>query len=500
MCIIMTHLLEPQRLRIITCRLIIPLVCISIQGCVKHTYKAEPLNITSVLNEFNSWSVDNPDLIKFLELNGVTVESLNSSMFSIKRLYLTGLFYSPEMQTAYKQWKQAKIVTENTGYRINPELSIQSEYDTDSSEPQSLIGPVLNFIYERRGKREARHAGAEVQLLNARLVMEKLAIDSYVAFQRQYQAYVVTLTRIAEIKYEIDVIKELLDLLQNKYELGAVSQFEISTIKLELQQRLFDLSLQENILDEQKNRLLTMTYLAQSEYEKIDIEHIHPLTFTKKLYQNSDLLKTEVSMLKYRMLQNNPGMALQLNTYAQSEATLRLEIEKQYPDIVLSPGFLFEQTGSIWTLSASWILPLFDNSKQNLQVLKALEERKVKQQEIIALQKKLLNSLYQMHRSILRQEKTIKISDEIIAAIEKRGSTIQKQIELGGIDRIVFLRNRMEFYKAKQTQTDIYHNAINAMLEIERLLQSSHLDIDINKVVASWLVYIEEKNSNESVN
>ena len=277
--------------------------------------------------------------------------------------------------------------------------------------------------------------------------------------------------------------------------MGGASQFEISTIELELQQRLFQLSLQKNILQEFKDNLLAMTNLAHTEYGQIEIQYTHPLTLARETYQNSPLFEMDVSALQSEMLENHVAMALQLNTYAQAEARLRLEIEKQYPDIVLSPGFIFDQSDNIWAFGASWILPLFGNSRQNLQIVKALEERKIKQQEVIALQKKLLNSLYIMYQSLLRHKQIIKVSDEIIASIEQRAITIQKQIELGGMDSVALLRNRMEFYKAKQTQTDIYHQAINAMLNIEHLLHHSH--IDIKQVVTSWIANIEEKNIDE---
>lgn len=472
---------------------------LSLQGCIEYQYKPEPVNVDSLTNIINSWSLNDPGLNAFLERNRVTGETSGGQDFPIKRLYLTGLYFNPEMQIAYKKWKKAQIVADHSDYGISPQLSIPFEHHSDTSDGKSpwTIGAVLDFIYERKGKREARHAEAEVQLLNAGLAMEKLAIDSHASFKMQYQAYDITRAKISEIENEIEVLKELLNQLQKKYELGGASQFEISTMELELQQRLFQLSLQNNLLQEIRDNLLAMTNLAHTEYEKIEIHHSHPLVLIREIYQDSPLLEMNAFTLQSEMLDNHIDMALQLNTYAQSEAGLWLEIEKQYPDIVLSPGFIFDQSDNIWTLGASWVLPLFENSRHNLQILKALEERKINQQEIVALQKKLLNSLYQMYQSILRYRQTIQVSDEIISSIERRANTIKKQIELGGMDRVALLRNRMEFHKAKQVQTEIYHKAINAMLDIEHLLQNSRTDIDIKQIVASWVSNIEEKNIDE---
>jgi len=487
------------RLSTIGCTISAIVLLLSLQGCIEYHYKPEPVNTDSLINEINSWSLSDPGLNAFLERNGVAGETLIGQIFSLKRLYLTGIYFNPEMQTAYKIWKKAQVVTGHPDYRINPQLSIPFEHHSDTSDGKSqwTIGAVLDFIYERKGKREARTAEAEVQLLNARLEMEKLAIDSYADFQMQYQIYVLTLARITEMENEVDVLRKLLEQLQKKYELGGASQFEISSIELELRQRLLQLSLQKNILQGYRDNLLSMTNLVHTDYEKIEIQYIQPLDLIRSIYPDNPFPGMDIFTLQSEMLGKHIDMALQLNTYAQAEAGLRLEIEKQYPDIVLSPGFIFDQSDNIWTLGASWVLPLFRNSRQNLQILKALEERKIKQQEIVTLQKKLLNSLYRLYQSLLRHKETIRVSDEIIAAIQRRADTIQKQMELGGMDEVPLLRNRMEFYKAKQTQTELYRQVINTMLNFQHLMQDSNLDIDIKQVVASWITSVEEKNIDE---
>ena len=104
----MNHIFKSQRLRVLARSLIISLLCFSMQACVKHQYKSVPVSTVNVMSVINSWSVDNHDLNRFLESNGVTDNDLNSNVFSIKRLYLTSLFYDPEMQVAYKKWQKAQ--------------------------------------------------------------------------------------------------------------------------------------------------------------------------------------------------------------------------------------------------------------------------------------------------------------------------------------------------------------------------------------------------------
>jgi outer membrane protein, heavy metal efflux system len=472
------------------------------QGCAKYTYHEEPIDFASVSTEINSWTINDLGLIQFLKENDPTAESVQSNVFSINRLFLTSLYYDPAMQVAYKKWKKAKIIVELSDYKINPELSIPFEHHSETSNGQSewTIGAVLTFIYERKNKQEARKAKAEVALLNASLEINRLAFERYGLFKEKYHAYIGRHAKLSELRNESNVLQALLAQLQNKYELGAVSQFELNTVKLELQRSLFQLSVYENKLQGNKDELSAMTHLVHSELDTIEIEMIDSVLLTKSTYQDSEILGADFLELQKSMLESHLDMAIKLNEYAQSEAALRLEIESQYPDLVLSPGFIFDQTDNIWSLGSSWILPLFENTQKNIDILTALEERKIKQQEIIVLQKKLLNALYNRHRSILRHKNTTDVSNKIINSIEQRAKEIETQIEIGGIDGSALLRNRIEFYKAKQEQIDIYKEAINAMLEMEHLLQSSHAGINIKKVVSSWLEHIEENNNDKLVN
>lgn len=476
------------------------LFCLLMQACAKHSYVEAPVNTDSILERINTWSLNHLGLNNFLQANSISQVSEGTS-FSINRLFLTGLFYDPEMQLAYKKWQQAKVVLDHSDYQINPELAMPFEHHSDTSDGRSkwTIGAVLSFIYERKGKREARKAKAELSLLNAHLDIKRRVFENYALTEEKYYAYVVKHTALKEIKNEVSVLKELLAQLQSKFELGAVSQFELNSTKLELQQGMFELNIEENVLQEIGDELLAMTYLTYSELEKIEIEVVSPLLFARGAYQQSIVFAYSFPELQKLMLENHVDLAIQLNQYAQTEAALRLKIEAQYPDIVLSPGFVFDQTDNVWSLGSAWVLPLFENTQQNLAILEALEERKIKQQEIIAFQKTLLNALYKSYRSIARYKKSIKASDELINTIQQRAEEIEKQIEAGGLDRIALLRNRLELYKAKQEQIAVYNNAVNALLEIEYLLQRPHTDIDMGNIVTLWLKHIKEKNENEAV-
>lgn len=465
-----------------------------LSACFPHQYKPEPIDKQSVLQTIQTWSIHNSGLNHFLKSNGLTLDEINSEFFTLNRLYLTGLYYSPEMQIALKQWHKAKIGVENSAYQINPQLDIPFEHHSDTSDGQSqwTIGAVLSFIYERQGKREARKAAAQVEALNARLGIEEKAHEIYDQFAEIYYDYIVRRSRLNSIKAELGILNELLSQLESNYEFGAVSQFELSSLKLELQQRTFELSLQENLLQQSEDKLLAMTHLEYSNYDAIEIKYIPPIRFARDLYSSIEYLDSSLESFQIELLKTHHGLARKLNDYAIAEAELKLEIENQYPDIVLSPGFIFDQSDNIWALGLSWVLPLFTNTKQNQVILKALEERKIKQQAVLTMQKDLLNRLYQSYQAVKRYEQTMMISDNVVKTVQERNEQLKKQIELGGINQTALLRNQVELQKAMQTQSEIYHEAINSMEHLRHLVHVDHSQIDIPKAVIFWLEQSKE--------
>lgn len=467
---------------------------ILLTACAPHRYHAEPIDELELLNAIRSWTVDDPGLNRFLAANGIKQAGSDKIGFSLQRLYLTGLYYDPQLQLAYNKWQKAKKAVDNTDYRLNPEISIPFEHHSDTSDGQSpwTIGAVLSVIYERPGKRQARRALSEAALLNATLELMQLAYNNYFEIKRYYHNYVFTRSQLSILENEIDVIAQLRAQLETEFALGATSQFELSTLDLEFQQRLFEKNRYDVLLSEHREQLLLATHLTRTEFDRIDIEFIDPLELSNNFNQQSEHSSSDLSSLQIQLLESNLQWAGKLNAYAEKEAELKLEIEHQYPDIVLSPGFIFDQSDNIWTLGASWILPMFSNSKQNLKILNALEDRKIKQSELLSEQKKMLDKLYKTQQSVIRQYKLTSISDELVYSTESRLQALHAQIEIGGINQTALLRNKMNLYKVKLQQLNSHHQAIISMQALEEMLYKTDATVNIKRIMDRWLTSVEE--------
>lgn len=460
-----------------------------LSACVQHEYKAVAFTPELASTEIQSWTLDNPDLIDFYNRVSQSQELSNNSALSFQSLYLISLFYSPELQIAYQDWQKLNAAIPEKVSRVNPTLDIPFDYNSRARGGDSAwtIGLVLNFIYERQAKREAKHTIAKVKALNAYMQMEKQAFVLFAKLANAYTNYVLTYHELQLVKDELEVLWKLVDQLQLKAELGGGTEFEVSTIKFELQERFFKQQLMQNQLDEYRDQLLIFTHLSEDELESLDIEKPKQLGFIKDFYSN--FKSQDKTALKRELLMTNADMSLALNQYAISEAELKLKIEQQHPDIVLSPGFIFEQSDNLWALGASWVLPLFKNTQLNREISVALQERKLQQKNIIYQQKSLLDGFYLHHKNIARYKKSLDLSRSLLDSVAEKSISLEKQIELGGIDEVPLLRNKLAFMQAKQNQLTVSKKAANEITALQSLLGGALFNkhnMNIKELVLEW--------------
>ena len=179
------------------------------------------------------------------------------------------------------------------------------------------------------------------------------------------------------------------------------------------------------------------------------------------------------------LLQNNYDIRVKLAEYNAFEARLKQEIIKQYPDLNLSPGFIFDQGDNIWALGAAWVLPLFHNNEG--QIERALAERKLKQAEFLQLQTRLLNQLERKRQNFIDKYAAYQNSLQMVSSLQTRADQIEKQFELGYSDRLSVYLARLEIEKANQAIFEVELDVMRAAAELEAVTQQS-FDPDINVV------------------
>src|SRR5204863_2457362 len=91
---------------------------------------------------------------------------------------------------------------------------------------------------------------------------------------------------------------------------------------------------------------------------------------------------------RQQALLGRPDILAALADYAAAEASLRIEIAKQYPDIHLTPGYQFDQGEHKWSLGIAAELPVLNQNQG--PIAEALARREESAARFAALQAKVL--------------------------------------------------------------------------------------------------------------
>ena len=154
-----------------------------------------------------------------------------------------------------------------------------------------------------------------------------------------------------------------------------------------------------------------------------------------------------------------------------SEAALKQQIARQYPDITLSPGYLFDQADNVWSLGATALLPLLDRNQG--PIAEARAQRDLAARRFESLQAQVLSELQNARAAYLAALKSIQSAENLQKRLQVQEGVIRRQVEAGETDRLALLRAELETQAARVAAQDIYAEAWRALARLEDATQSS---------------------------
>ena len=441
-------------------------------GCARVKYQPEPLETEAVASRVLSRNINEPGFKQFAGQYGYRITGWPPAKWDFTLLTLAALYFNPDLRVAYAEYQLRGAEEVTAGQRQNPVLNIPFEHHSDRSGDKSpwLAGLVPDLIFERKAKREARLNRAKALKEAARINMETESWTLRNQMLDKYIDYYSALKNRSFLRREHELLQQSVDLLEQRYEAGQVSSFEVSLARLELQQLGLELATQSATVADALAALVNSLGLTAQGFDSKDIS----FSIFDDLPGKFKLSEPDTRELALR---NHLAIRQALSEYRAMEEGLKYEIEKQYPDIRLSPGLIFDQGDKIWALGSAWVLPLFHNNEG--PVAEALARRKIKQAEFLSLQTNLLNDINRYRSQFLTMVRVFDDSRKLIEKLEKQNQIVVLQYEQGHSDRLDKVRSELELTRAKQTLFNIRMKAIRAMQKLENAVQHPVFD-DLN--------------------
>jgi cobalt-zinc-cadmium efflux system outer membrane protein len=449
-------------------------------NCGFQTYQAKPVQSVQSASRYLAHDPNNPDFHQYLITQGYPENQLPIKQWGLRELTLSALFFHPQLDLARAQWRAA--VSGEISAAQKPNLGVSTNIKNHSQHDGGIspwtYGLGIDIPVETAGKRQARIDRATSLSEAARIEIAQTAWQVRSRLANSLIEYSYASQRILILQKELDLRNEIVAMLEKRLSAGMASSVEMSNARLQLQKT-------QQVLDAEKGRIPELraslaSNVGLSVQTFIQLPLVTPSLKKLAAYQTNLLQPANVSdsTINNTAIINEAQQAAMLNRldiraalarYAAAEAKLRLEIARQYPDIVLSPSYSFDQGDKIWSLGLSTLLTLINKNSGLIAEARALRE--VEAAQFDALQANVISELSQVKARYLAALNELDKAQQPQQTQQIRTQQIQRQFDAGLADRLELTTTKLESLLAEQNIVSISYKTQRAIASLEDVMQ-----------------------------
>ncbi len=425
--------------------LLIAVLATALSACA--SYRTRPIAPAETLASLEARSLDDPGLLRFLRrnLSAATVDVPRAS-WDLESLSWVALYFQGELDVSRAQWRVAEAGILTAKARPNPSLDFLTQYATNGAAGGDTfpwtVGPTLNIPIETAGKRGHRIEQAKYSAEAARLNLADTAwhVRSHV------RSALLGVYPVAPILQEQEAAQaEIAQLLEQRFAVGTISRPELTQARITLNQAMLTQDEAGKQLAQKRVQFASALGLPVSALNGIHLS----MTEFELMPSLASLPAREV---QHQALLNRPDVLAALAEYDASQSALQLEIAKQYPDLNIGPGYLWDAGQSKWSLGLSLLLPVLNRNEG--PIAEAEARRKLKADQFVALQARAVGEVDQARAGYDFSVKKLEDADALLAAQRKNERSAAALVTAGETDRLALLSAQAERIAAELARID----------------------------------------------
>ena len=451
--VIMGVLMVLDRVTLLFC------LALVLAGC--RAYEARPLVSPEILEEVEK----SRDLLPWDEKGSPDLGESRDAGSGFPGAAIVIARKSPVLREVRAEYRQARAVAEMETPLPNPTLAAGPLVGSNLGEGGSShrVKPLVEFGFtiplSRRLSFQDDVNAAEAESARVRIAAEHRR--QYIELRGLYTEWVL-LKRRGAIENDIkESTRKSLDLLQRLVKAGAASALDLGLMELEVA------GWETAIMETRSMQVVVEGKLSRL----VGIHSRHLGRFLCDALPTIDPLIPDPEAAKQTMLANHPRLAEQRADYEVAERQLRLEIEKQYPDLEIGTSFEGDpgETRKVWGLTLGIALPLFDRNQQ--AIVQAEQEReKIRVAYESTLNRALADLEALFGQYAISKEKHQFILDTVLPGSRRNLDVAHRSIRAGAIDSLKYL----EVERALRTALV---DALNSEKEIRMIV------VDMEKIM-----------------
>ncbi len=438
-------------------RALLPLSTLALlAGCA--TYEAKPLVADTTLAQLENRRLDDAALRQFLS----THSSASGDEWDLSRLTLAAFYFSPELDLARAQWREAEANMQTAGARPNPTFNFSPSYNRDAASGITpwILSYALDVPIELAGKRAHRSAEARYQTEAARLHLASAAWAIRSAVRRALTDLHAAESTARIWRDQQPLLAQAARVVEAQVGAGDVSPLLAAQARIALNRAELSARESERAVVTARSRLA----------EAIGVP-FQALTGVRVSYQALSIEPERSAPTEARTwaAQNRADLLAELAAYSAAESALQTEVARQYPDVSFGPGYELDQGEGKWTLGISFTLPVFHQNQGPIAAAKA--RRDVVAARFLAMQNRVLAEVDRASADYASARGDLDTVKAMRQNLEKQAKTVEAQYQAGETSRLDLVRTQIELADNARAELEASTRAERALSALEDAVQ-----------------------------
>lgn len=437
-------------------------------GCA--TYTPKPIAPMESASSLENRRLDDAQLLKFI--GGLSPDgAVAEAQWDLTTLTLAALYFHPDVEISRAKLALARAGVVTAGQIPNPNLNLSPTYHATLANPSAwTVGILVNFLLETFGKRELRVEQARNLVEAAR---EDLASASWQIRGKVRSALLdvwAATGRIRLIERRRGVQQQLVAVLERRFAGGEIAALDVARERINLNQIELSARDADREAAEARTKLATAVGVPASALGRVDPS----LAAIERPAQTPDVDGLTAGPMRRKALFERPDVLGLLAEYEASQAALRLEVARQYPDLTLGPGYTYDQGDNLFSFGLGADLPVFNQNQG--PIAEAEARRRETAARFLGLQAKIIGDIDAAVASYRASMRTVSTADALLEGQTQRRQQLDRAFRQGEVDRSAPLTADLELAVIELARFEALVQHRRALELIEDALQQSLFD------------------------
>ena len=428
-----------------------------IVGC--QSYEPAPLDSGSYRNALETRLIEIEPVTEFANrMNTVANSPVTFDItdgISSEEGEVIALFYNPELRLARLEAGVALANYETAGLWEDPVFGFDGAEISSPSAPFEF-GLTGNFTIPISGrlKVEKTRAGSAYETSMRELVNDEWNLRANV--RSKWAHWTSAKMEALIIEDVVEQLQHIITIADSLLEAGEINRVEHRLLRVEL----------ANSKVQQAEALLAQ---QKAEFELLQLLGLPPNNVEALIPEFPTIATITVPDETARIIDANTELAISFSKYQTAEESLRLEIKKQYPDIVIGSGYgsEFNDHRVLFGLS----VPLSIWNRNQAGIAKAKAKREVARAEAETTFARLDRELALANATLrLLQTQNAYYINDIVPLLEQQTRDINAIVELGEVDTFILLETITRQHDAKHRLLELQVAELDAKIKVLNII------------------------------